>query len=368
MSKTAAGLLVSSAVLWLAAAPAALGSVFRWGNDGAGTIYRPAPSEIKNIAEAVAIDASNASSYALMPNGRVWAQGSHQDGALGDDNAVKTAEAAVEVELPPGAQASAIGEAEHAGYAIVEGHLWSWGNNEAGVACLGSSLTSAPVPTEVPGITNAVEVQGAALHVLIRLANGTVDVCGTHGIGLGATAKVTEPTPIPGLTHIVQVSAGEHTSGVRTASGEVLTFGENSVGQLGDGNTKNSDKPVHVQLPGPASWLSVGGSDENGHCEALVNGVPYGWGWDESGEVGDGSEADKLMPVVDSRLMGMEIESLVASGFSTLALTQSGELYSLGVGEEIGTLTGESSLMPIPIASGVVEISGTAHNQLMRTG
>jgi len=368
MPKTASGLLVSGAVLLLAAAPAADGRVFRWGNDGAGTIYHRAPSEIKNIREAVAVDASNASSYALMPNGRVWAQGSGQDGALGDGDAVKTSEAGVEVELPPGAQASAIGEAEHAGYAIVEGHLWAWGNNTAGVACLGGARTTIPVPTEVPGITNAVEVQGAAIHVLIRLANGTVDVCGSHGLGLGATAKVTEPTPIPGLAHVVQVSAGEHTSGVRTESGEVLMFGENSVGQLGDGNTKNSEKPTRVPLPGPASWLSVGGSDENGHCEALVNGVPYGWGFDESGEVGDGSEADKLRPVVDSQLVGLELESLVASGFTTLALTQAGELYSLGVGEDLGTPTAEGSLAPVPIASGVLEISGTAHNQLMLQG
>ncbi|HLM86461.1 MAG TPA: hypothetical protein VK272_09790 [Solirubrobacteraceae bacterium] len=367
-------LVTVALVFTLIAALPAQAQVTRWGDYGGPVAESGLATEVLGLENVTQIDAGNADGYAIESDGSVHAWGSGAFGALGN-NTLRRSDKAVKVSLPAGVKAVSLGEAERSGFAVTStGNVYAWGMNKHGDLCLGEEQEiEIRVPQEIPGLSNAIAVQGAKNHILILLANGTVDVCG-HGsegeLGLGpATREVDTPTPVPGVEHVVELSAGPLTSAVRTASGEVLEFGSNREGEEGLGTRViKTFTPTHLPLPGAASSISVGGDGgTNEHSEALVEGVPYGWGFDEAGEIADGSTLSKFTPVVASELTTLSLASLKASGHSTVALTNEGTAYALGATGELGNGNGQPSLTPLPVATEVTEISATAHDQIARS-
>ncbi len=153
-------------------------------------------------------------------------------------------------------------------------------------------------------------------------------------------------------------------------AGAIYDWGANYNGQAGIGTESAAVyEPTLVPLPGAASEVSCGGNlPPNGHTLALVKGVPYGWGADAAGQVGDGQTVNKLKPVIATAVESLGLTHVVASGAYSLGINAIGELYAWGSdeGAALGTGLGLSSLTPVAIESGVVEISGTALNSLDR--
>lgn len=364
-----------AALLTLAGAgSAAAQQVERFGSYFGGTQYpQPTPQPVEGIGAVSQIDASNASSLALDTSGRVWAWGNGQYGELGDGLGADST-APVRAKLPPGTTIVSIGEARDDSYAIdSEGHLWAWGLNESGSLCLGTLKKRQLLPRRVSGVTNAVAVQGAQNHVLILLADGTVEACGTNSngqLGVGAGVEQTStPLPVPGLSHVVEVTAGVLTSAARTESGAVYTWGDDRKGQAGIGSLSTGVfSPTLVALPGPAAEISCGGDavgegDDSGFDLALVAGQVYGWGNDGHGQVGDHHRRTKTSPVAT----GLRFAKVVASGENAIGLTASGEVFTWGAGfrYSLGTGSTRSSPTPVQISSGNTMISATAMNSLI---
>ena len=375
------------ACLFLLLAGPASAQVYRWGTEGYNST-RLVPLAVAGLREApTVVDASNASSYALEPDGSEWAWGAAGKGQLGDGNkVVKYADTAVPVDFPERVKIVAIGEARSSGFAVDStGQGWAWGEGGSAMFCPGTAGTDntpgIDIPQKVPGITDAVAVQGAETHVLWLLANGTVVGCGdnAHGqLGLPQSVKqATKATQVPGLTHVVELSAGTQHSLARTASGKVYGFGANKEGQLCLGKPANLAQnyvyaPIEIPLPGAASDISGGGNntEEDGHSLFLVEGVPYGCGADEEGELGDGSTVIKYTPTVSSGLLTLGLTQVATAGETSVGLSSSGEVYTwgfdiygdLGNGSETGL-----SLSPLPIASGGVEVSATSWNMIYRS-
>jgi len=352
------------------AAQSGAAQVMRWG----GRVE--VPVEVPGSESIVQVDAGNANGYGVTSSGSVLAWGRGIDGALGRGSR-KSSNAAVRVQLPAGVQVVSLGEAERSGFAVTStGHVFDWGMNKHGDLCLGGAegeeaeAAAVTTPREVPGVSEAVAVQGAKNHVLILLANGTVETCGwgpKGQLGLGKSiSEVTSPQLVPGLSHVVEVSAGPQVSAARTASGEVLVFGSNIEGQVGmGGSSAPVFTPTRLALPGPASSISVGGGSPLAHTEALVNGVPYCWGSDLAGECGDGTERQKDVPTVASALATLgPLRSVKAAGLSTMALTASGDVYTVGGEGELGIPSGAASFLPQFVEGGVSEISATAEDHL----
>jgi alpha-tubulin suppressor-like RCC1 family protein len=362
--------LCSICVGLLSAGPASA-QVKRWG------LVDLVPTAVAGLSEPVLIEAGNANGYATESNGTVKAWGSRKDGAPGDERN-KSSESAVTVTLPAGVKGRALGEAERSGFvATTTGEVYDWGDNKNGDLCQGPQETPISTPRKIEGLTEVLAVQGAEHNVMFLLASGEVMVCGWNNegqIGLPATVReATAPTLVLGLKHVVELSAGPKVSAVRTESGEVLTTGTNRGGQLGLGTgIKKSFGFTRVSLPGPASEISVGGDGkQNSHSFALIGGIPYGWGVDEYGEVGDGSTASKYTPVVASELTMLgALKEVRAGGHSSAVLTEAGVVETLG-GNEAGELgVGERgpSFGPLPVESEVIELSVTARIDLVRRG
>ncbi len=370
-------LLVLLACFFALVLPAGAGaSVYRWGLG----MYQP--TLVPSVSSPTLIDAGNADGYAIE-SGLVKAWGSGEDGALGDGSTLPS-EAAVTVELPAGVKAVSLGEAERSGFAVTStGSVYDWGDNKNGDLCQGPKEVNVRTPELIPGLSNVVAAQGAKHSVIFLLSNGTIEACGWNEAGqLGLGAKLVEatsPTPVPGVSNVVELSVGPKVSALRTSSGEVLVAGTNLNGQIGLGEgIRRVSTFTHVPLPGRASSISVGGGSPVSHTLVLVEGVPYGWGRDEGGEIGDGATASKYTPVVASELTTYGFTSLKAAGHSSIGLVN-GNVYSwgenqsgeLGVGEE-GEGEGEEgealeqAFSPQFVDSDVAEISATARNIIDR--
>ncbi len=104
----------------------------------------------------------------------------------------------------------------------------------------------------------------------------------------------------------VQAPAGVVLSGVSArgyhtcaegSDGKLYCWGYNSSGQLGDGTTTDRSTPVAVQAPEGVvlSGVVAGGAHT---CAEGSDDELYCWGLNFSGQLGDGRTADSNLPVI----------------------------------------------------------------------
>jgi alpha-tubulin suppressor-like RCC1 family protein len=119
---------------------------------------------------------------------------------------------------------------------------------------------------------------------------------GTFGqIGDGNTITRNTPTEVAGGLSFRRVSAGAYHTCGETTDNRGYCWGNNGVGQLGDGTHFNSRlTPVAIAGGLRFSQLSAGGIHSCGKTPAAV---AYCWGWNITGEVGDGTTIQRLSPV-----------------------------------------------------------------------
>jgi alpha-tubulin suppressor-like RCC1 family protein len=177
-------------------------------------------------------------------------------------------------------------------------------------------------------------------------------------LGNGMTADSSAPGPVSGFgTGVVQVAAGfEHSLAVRS-DGTVWAWGSNYYGELGDGTTTASSKPV--QVTGLTGVIAVAA----GTWESLAlrsDGTVWAWGRNQYGQLGNGTTTDSSTPV---RVTGLTGVTKIAStyGFS-MALRSDGTVWVWGDGGRFGTGRTTSSPVPVKVA-GLSQVTGIAANQ-----
>jgi hypothetical protein len=126
------------------------------------------------------------------------------------------------------------------------------------------------------------------------------------------------------------IAAGRfHSLGVAT-DGKVWGWGSNGFGQLGDGTTEDRLEPVWSSGLGVGA-KSVGAGWE--HSVALgVDGKAYGWGGNGSGQLGDGTATERVSAVGVVGLLG-NLKAVEAGGQYTLGLGEDGVVYGWGANE-----------------------------------
>jgi len=181
--------------------------------------------------------------------------------------------------------------------AVRAGRIACWGNDGNGQLGDGSAGS---VADATPGLiaSNATDwksVSAGRNHTCAiragRIACWGYDINGQLGDG---SAGGTEPDPRPNLivsraTDWTSVSAGEaHTCAIR--AGRIACWGLDGSGQLGDGTASpGSDPTPNLIASGATDWKSV--SAGGLHTCATRAGRVYCWGSDFNGQLGDGSAA-----------------------------------------------------------------------------
>jgi alpha-tubulin suppressor-like RCC1 family protein len=138
---------------------------------------------------------------------------------------------------------------------------------------------------------------------------------GFHQLGTGAVGNVTAPVAGPAGTWN-QVALGEtHACGI-TSAGALYCWGDNSDGQLGTGDWTSQNAPAVVTVAGVSTWSTVS-AGYYVTCAIAATGAAAGglfcWGWDGSGQLGDGGSSNQNLPVH----IGTDTWSVVTAGNST---------------------------------------------------
>ncbi|MGO9138738.1 MAG: carboxypeptidase-like regulatory domain-containing protein [Syntrophales bacterium] len=151
------------------------------------------------------------------------------------------------------------------------------------------------------------------------------------------------------------------------SDGTVWTWGYNSNGQLGNGNTNNSDHYVQVINTDLSPFTGVtavaAGYD---HTVALKNdGTVWAWGSNSNGQLGNGPGLDSYFPVQVGGLSGV---TAVAAGYQfTIALQNyalNTTIWTWGVNNhgQLGNNSTTPSSIPVQVSqtSGLLNVIGVA--------
>jgi alpha-tubulin suppressor-like RCC1 family protein len=389
-----------------AASAAASGTLMAWGENRYGqlgdspAIESDVPVAVSALSGVTAVSAGTAHSLALLSNGTVMAWGNNSRGQLGDGT---TTESGVPVAVSGLSGVTAVSAGNDYSLALLKnGTVMAWGQNEEGVLGDGTT-TKSDVPVAVSGLSEVTAIS-ASTFSLALLKNGTVMAWGPSGDGELGGGTRTGPESCGGfacsMTPVAVCAAGETApcthdlSEVTAVSGDgdhslallkngtVMAWGFNQYGQLGDGPNSGpepcgggigcSDVPVAVSGLSGATAVSAGFL----HSLALLsNGTVMAWGYNGTGELGDGTiSRESTVPVAVSGLSGATAVS--AGYFHSVALLSNSTLMAWGENQYgqlgNGTNTGPETCQEgkpcsdVPVAvsglSGVTAVSGGAYD------
>jgi alpha-tubulin suppressor-like RCC1 family protein len=301
--------------------------------------------------------------FALLAGGTVTATGSEEHGALGDGQSSGTRFIPAFVSGLAGVTGIAAGE-DHFGLALLSnGTVMAWGLNQFGELGLGSTVEE-DVPVPLPGIGQAVAVAAGCFDSYILLANGQVESVGRNQHGqLGDGASPSEqplsatPVVVKGLQSVVAIAPGCETVYALRADGTVWSWGAGEHGQLGDGAAPLAAQTTPVQVKGLAGVLAIAGAREAGFA-LLSGGTVAAWGYNTTGELGDGTDEERKEPIIVPGIAGARaIGAASQDGYAVLA---DGSLWGWGQNEhgELGDGTQERQKPPehLPAPAGVIAL------------
>lgn len=203
--------------------------------------------------------------------------------------------------------------------------------------CPGGTSTPTATPTSTPTTTPTAEptntgvpiqagnlIAAGAYHTCARTANTTNSGVRCWGenvegqLGDATYADRYYPADVSGLTSGVSaIAAGSnHTCAViHSESGAIKCWGRNDFGQLGNGNTTDSNVPVYVRnssLNIVYGFVHVtAGADHT--CGLRSDGAAYCWGRNADGQLGDGTNTQRTAP---EGVLVSAVSSLSAGGES----------------------------------------------------
>ena len=215
-------------------------------------------------------------------------------------------------------------------------------------------------------------VSAGGVHTVALGADGFVRTWGDDSAGELGTGRTIDATVAQRVSSIVPagtatIAAGAYRGFAITAAGVVYGWGGNYSGELGNGATSFAEPAPSVVIDLPAArFIAAGGSHTVG---VMLDGRVYAWGANRSGQLGDGTNADRPRPLP---VAGLQSVSAVAAGDGhSLAVKSDGSVWSWGyngygqLGD--GTKTDRSTPVPVVGLDGVTAVCAAyAHSLALR--
>ena len=142
--------------------------------------------------------------------------------------------------------------------------------------------------------------------------------------------------------NLKNIAAGGYHSLAINKDDELYAWGLNNRGQLGDGSNTNKNIPIRIDIAtNNANWKSI----VAGYYHSLMinaDGQLYAWGYNEYGQLGDGSNTNKNIPArIGTSTNWVKV---VAGAYHNLAINKNGNSTPGGI-----TNTGSWAMVAIPI-------------------
>jgi alpha-tubulin suppressor-like RCC1 family protein len=328
------------------------------------------PVQVIGVTSASAVSASSYDTCALISGGTVECWGDNGDGQLGDGvtNHSHGPDWSGNDFSPTPVQVSGITSASevsaggwHGCVLVSGGTIKCWGGNSNGE--LGNGTTSdswTPVSVYSSGttpVTNVTQVSAGSWHSCAVISGGTVECWGYNSdgeLGNGATVDSSNPVQVSGIASASSISAGgEHSCSIVSGSA-VECWGDNYYGELGNGEKGYSLTPVQVSNITDATEISSG--DEYFSCARVSGGTVKCWGYNDYGQLGNGTTTDSSIPVtvyLSGTTPLAHVTHVSAGGHFACALISDGTVWCWGDGSygQLGNGTsGNQSSTPVQVS------------------
>ncbi|MCB0419810.1 MAG: hypothetical protein KDD61_02380 [Bdellovibrionales bacterium] len=281
------------------------GAAICWGENYAGelgngtTVRSSVPVFVSGLGSGVSkVSVGGTHSCALLDTGAVMCWGSNNNGQLGNNSTTNSSIPVAVSGLSSGVKDIKLGDGQSCAL-LTDGSINCWGANYYGQ--LGdSTTTNRLIPTSVVGLSgSAAQLEVSPNHACALLSDSSIQCWGYNYYGqLGNNATVNSSIPVTVSVvsgHVTQLSLGSGHTCTLLDTGSVECWGSNSSGQLGDGTTVNSIMPVSVSnLSEPVMDISTGSSFT---CAILKNSLQVKcWGNNYNGQLGTGNNTNLSQP------------------------------------------------------------------------
>jgi alpha-tubulin suppressor-like RCC1 family protein len=291
------------------------GRAFCWGSNVRGSLgtgdttdETAVPVPIGGTLRFTSISVGGLHACALNAQGRAYCWGFNGFGQLGDGT---TTDRPTPAPIGGPVRFAAL----RAGYVHTcgvtgSGLTYCWGLNEFGQLGDGTQEDRA-VPTRVAGGERFTSVATGGLHTCGVRVDQSVACWGYNAfgqLGIGTPEAQLSPASLSGDVRLTTLSAGGlHSCGL-TSQGAALCWGYNRSGALGDGTDVDRSTPVAVQTTGVS--LAAVSAGLHHTCAITTDGRPACWGFNQFGQVGDGSTLDRFRPQEVLRVVPFITETL----------------------------------------------------------
>jgi len=341
------------------------GTVWAWGANGNGQLGNNSltdssvPVQVSNLSGVTAIAGGGGSGYALKSDGTVWAWGANGNGQLGNNS---TTDSSVPVQVSGLTGITAITGGTGSVYALKsDGTVWTWGYNASGQ--LGNnSTTDSHVPVQVldstgsTGLSGVIAIAGGGGSGYALKSDGTVWAWGANAYGqLGNNSTTVSHVPVQvldstgstGLTGVTAVAAGGWSGYALKSDGTVWAWGLNSSGQLG--NDVTTDNHVPVQVLGLTGVTAIASKYESGYA-LKSDGTVWAWGYNSDGELGNNLITNSPVAVQVSGLSG--VTAIAGGGYFGYALKSDGTVWDWGANfnGQLGNNSTTESHVPVKVS------------------
>ena len=365
------------------------GTVWAWGHNGNGQLgdgtgeRSLTPVQVHGLSDVKAISAGERYTAAVKNDGTVWIWG---EDLYAQSNNANYSHNYIPVQIEISDVTAVSAAYEHTVALKNDGTVWVWGNNSCGQLGNGEdTLSGSAAPVQVAYLSNVTAISANWQNTVALKDDGTVWAWGWNGygqLGDGTYSEKHYPARVARLSDAAAISAGMYHSVALKSDGTVWAWGVNWDGQLGNGGIgDNSNTPVQVLGQYGEGFLNLGGTElsppstgtkpmvatSGGHTVALKkDGTVWAWGWNEQGQLGDGTTTDRLTPV---QAVGLHnVTSIAVSNQHSAALKSDGTVWAWGWNSsgQLGTNSGMSiqSLTPVQVGGlyGVTAIAaGDSH-------
>ena len=250
-----------------------------------------------------------------------------------------------------------------------DNNTYCWGSG--GMLGTGDSVASL-TPVKVTGGYTFTSVSVGGGYTCALTTTGAAYCWGSYqtgsfGNGVAGSGYSYSPVAVSGGLSFktIATSPGFSTVCGIASDDKAYCWGYNSTGQLGDGTTTTKYVPTLVSGGYTYKSIAVNGYYSNGYgntCAIALNGNAYCWGYNNNGQLGNGTTTQSTTPVLVSggiTFNTQNTKSISTSGdgfsFNTCAIAANNSAYCWGYNNhgQLGNGTTTQSTTPVLVSGGL---------------
>jgi alpha-tubulin suppressor-like RCC1 family protein len=252
----------------------------------------------------------------------------------------------------------------------VDAVMLCWGYNGEGQLGLGQEAQGSgpvfafPQPSAATGNLTFRQIVASLYHACAVTISSIGYCWGVNHdgrLGNNTVTPATAPTQILSALSFRMMAVSRNHTCALSLSDRVYCWGYSGDGQVGIGPAGTAVDSILIpsEVLGGLRYQSVVAGGQHA-CAITLGNAGYCWGFNSSGQLGDGSNAIQTAPTAIGG--GLSLAAIAAGYTHSCALTTAGVAYCWGgnASGQLGTGTAGGSSTPVPVAGGLVFTAITA--------